>query len=231
MNEQQPNPNQPQAPAEQPVQQPVQPQQAQPQQPAPQYNAPTNGGGNKKTLLIIIIVVIAVLIVLGIVGSILLRKAGEKIFEEAVEYSSGNEVDINFDDGKMEFQDKETGATFATGQIPDNCPKEILIYPKADVMSAFCGVMGPDNHAIMLFSKDSQQEVSNYYKSELIKNGWQIKDNEMLLMGMINLAYIKNDMVLSIGLTPAEEGDYKTMISLSYILEGAYDGEPGYDYY
>jgi len=218
MNEQQPNPNQPQAPAEQPVQQPVQQQPVQPQQPAPEYNAPIGGGGNKKTLLIIIIVVVAVLIILAIVGSILLRKGGEKLiekgFEKAIEKETGGSVDIGL-----------------TNKVPDSCPKEIIIYPKADVMGAFCGIADPDSHNIMLFSKDSQEKVSSYYKSELIKNDWQIKDNEIFLMGMITLAYVKDGKVLSIGIMPAQEGVYETTINLDYTPEGMYDGDPGYDYY
>jgi len=167
---------------------------------------------SNKTLWTIIIIVI-VLAIIGLLLNFLVFRAGKNFIEKGMEQALGGEV---------EFGTEETG--FSSKNIPDNCPKDIIIYPGAGLLSAFCGMEGGNNHTIMLLSQDSQTDIMAYYETELKKQGWETTGEKMFLAGMASAAYKKGDVVTSINVASDPQSAGETSIGISIMPSNLYFG-------
>ncbi len=209
-----PNQNLPEAnqPAEQPVnQQPTNNQNL--QQPAPQnFNSDNQNNGSKKTWLFIIII-IAVLIIGGVIGAILIKKAGKKIVERGIEKNIerqfGNNAKVNIN--KKEIGIKTEKGTFKMGKdvkIPKNCPKDVPIYPAAKITTVSCGALY--EMSLSMTTQDQTTRIANYYEKELVKNGWKAKTNRITISTMIKLIYIKQGREM--GIIIMDDGKQRSII-------------------
>lgn len=126
-----------------------------------------------KTLLIIITVVAVVLIGGAFLMQRAQQKVGEKMAEGVAERMMGGAVDIEEGGEKVTIKGKD-GEEFIIGggDLPDNLPSDIPIYPGSSVETSFVGA--GEGIILGLATGDNVEKVTAYYKKELEKNGWII---------------------------------------------------------
>ena len=99
-------------------------------------------------------------------------KIQEKLAEKAAEKATGGEVDIDSKTGRVKLKQKgpdgkESEVQLGEGStVPGDFPKAVPIYPGAKVMSAVTVSQG-ESHVVTLSTKDSTQQVLDYYKKNL----------------------------------------------------------------
>lgn len=60
-------------------------------------------------------------------------------------------------------------------KIPDSCPKNMPIYPKARILTITCK---PDASSIESLINADLKKIKEWYKTELEKNGWKIRNED-----------------------------------------------------
>ena len=125
---------------------------------------------------------LVLLVVFGVAGSFLVKFLAEKVgigmLQSAIEKKTGVKTNLqDIEDGKMTFTDEKTGTKvdIGSGKIPDTFPKDFPVYPGAKVVSVLSGSEKGENSGfwITFSTPDSLDKVSQYYKSNLSKNGWE----------------------------------------------------------
>lgn len=179
----------------------------------------------------IILIVVGVLIILGLVvqfaiqaffggrslfGSKLLSP--EKKVEKAIEENSGEKVDVEIKEEKgggyfrVANEEPGGGLEIEKKEIPDNFPSDIPAYEPSDVLASFVS----ETASLVTLGTDSNiASVSEYYKSEMISNGWELI-SETDLGEAVSLSYKKGERESAIMIGATSEGEYKTTITISY---------------
>jgi hypothetical protein len=167
----------------------------------------------RNTIIIIVVVLIAGSIIFSRFFSS--EKTFERIWEEAIEKETGAKVDIDLSEEGFKYTGE--GGTFSAGSqtIPETFPKDIPIYPNAEILFTLSQVE-ENAHTAHLGSTHSLGNVKNYYEQELPRNGWEPKDT-MEFGGMTTKTYTKNGYLLVINLTSID--DSGTNIGISYEKE------------
>ena len=123
------------------------------------------------------------------------KKANEKLTEKMIEAAAakdGIKADVDIDDETVTIKTDEGTSTFSSGskaKIPDNFPKDVYVYEKADIVSA---LSVPDGFSIMLQTKDAPDKVSAAIKARFTASGWT-EEMTMNQGGMVMLGYRKGD--------------------------------------
>lgn len=146
-----------------------------------------------------IIVIVAVACALFVAGSFLLKGAGRAMTERIMEKMTGAKVEINDDETTY----KTDEGTMTTGKkIPNDWPTDAPLYPKATVQFAGTAnsIMGDAGTAVVLLSTADLQEVKNYYRTELVDQGWDVKNTMEAQASTIYLAE-KDGRTLSVTVT------------------------------
>lgn len=156
----------------------------------------------QKKNLVIAAVVIGVLL-LGLVGKMLMRKAGERVMDGYIEGRTG--VDIDRNGGSTTYTDAEgnkvtysgdadgTGtvkvqgadgtsgsyeaSTGADAKLPAEFPSDFPQMSGATLLSAYGGMEGTqgDRGFQAVWQTDlSVSEAVTFYKAELVKSGWKV---------------------------------------------------------
>ena len=89
---------------------------------------------------------------------------------------------INSPDGTLKLSN--------SNKVPDDWPNDIPIYPGSKVVNSFImnqdPAKGGSGIVLNINTDDGLQAVRDYYKKELISNGWQIdQDNEMSVVAIL----------------------------------------------
>ena len=111
---------------------------------------------------------------------------------------------------EMTFKGKD-GAEAHVGQgvaLPDDFPKDVAIYPKANVFASTKDKNGTTS--VVLEITDSAAQVMAFYKEKLKENGWSI-ENEMNMAGTAMVEGAKDGRKL---MMTASGGSGKTMATL-----------------
>lgn len=110
-------------------------------------------------------------VVVFAMGSLLVAsgcsKIREKLFEKAVETSTGGEVDLSSSSGGVTVKDPKTGAAVQTGsaaKLPDGWPSKVPTYPGATIQAAMAS---PNGKTVVLVTNDSPAQVHAFYKDKL----------------------------------------------------------------
>ena len=139
-------------------------------------------------------------------------KIEEKMAEKAAEKATGGQVDIDSKTGKVKLKQKgpdgkESEVQLGEGSsVPADFPKAVPIYPGAKVMSAVTVSQG-ESHVVTLNTKDSTQQVLDFYK----KNLASFKTDGELTGGDTTMLNVSNDQ-LTVGVTATKSSDDGTTL-------------------
>ena len=142
------------------------------------------------------------------------KKASESIAEKMIEHAmakDGVKGKVNITDGKVTMETKDGTASFSTGEgvkVPDNFPKDVLVYDGAKVIAC---VAAPGGQNLVLESKDSIEKVIAAYKGKMTGAGWK-EEMSMNQADSAMLIYKKEPRTASI--VVAHSGDV-TQIQLT----------------
>ena len=137
------------------------------------------------------------------------KNEGEKIklkTEDATITVTGNDkkgqVNIKTDDGET------LEMTYGKNTIPDDFPKDVPIYSPSQVTMS--QIINENNSVLSLHTDDEVSKVAEFYKKELVQQGWSIK-NEMTMGTMSLLQGEKGKRALNV---TVNHKDKKTVISI-----------------
>jgi hypothetical protein len=144
------------------------------------------------------------------------RKLEERMAEKAAEKATGGEVNIDSKTGQVKLKQKgpdgkETEVQLGTGSsVPADFPKVVPIYPGAQVMSAVTISQG-ESHMITLSTKDSTQQVLEYYKKNLgtFKVDGELGGGDTTILSLSN-----EQLTVSVTATKSSD-DGSTLINLT----------------
>jgi len=144
----------------------------------PSVGAPMASVIKKTATKKILIIVGAVVLILVVGGFVAAKFAFQKINTLVPGLGiSKDGLSINSPDGTLKVSNK----------IPDSWPNDIPIYPDSKVTNSFImnqdPAKGGSEIVLNLNTDDDLQAVRDYYKKELVSNGWKIdQDNEMSVL-------------------------------------------------
>jgi hypothetical protein len=127
------------------------------------------------------------------------RTAQEKAAAKAIEKGTDGKAKVDVSKGKTTIE-TQTGekievASGAEGvKLPDEFPKDVLVYKGAKVESS---VKTPDGTQLMLSTADAPDKVAEAYKAEMKRSGWEEKTS-MVITGMTMLEYTKNQRTATV---------------------------------
>jgi hypothetical protein len=178
---------------------------------------------SNKALILILSVVAGGLVIYG-VGSNLARvfnqKAAEKTAEKAIEQATGGEaqVDISKSGEKITVETEEGKLTIGEGQLPENFPQNMPIYPGSKITSTSSN---DENQVVIFSSEDELEKVSSYYKKELADAGWKIESTSTIANAAI-YSFSDQQIKGAVIISQAEKG---TQITVE--VEAATDNQAG----
>jgi len=125
----------------------------------------------RRILRIALIALLGTILVLGLTGC---RSAAERIFERTTGIQvdeDAERVTITGDDGEeIEF---ETG----TASLPSGWPGDMPVYSDADIESSTTLTTNEGTqYSVVLRTSDSFDQVFDWYRSELVSEGWTIEN-------------------------------------------------------
>lgn len=138
------------------------------------------------------------------------EKTAEKMAEDAIEKQTGEDADVNIEDGNAEVKTEDGKTEFSTGgsaDIPDDFPEDIFICNDAKIQSS---AAAQGNFALEYISQNSADDLLDKYMSEMKANDWKVKGEENRTDERLR-AFSKDGR--STGITISEE-DNHTKVSI-----------------
>lgn len=176
-----------------------------------------------KTMLVLMI---AAILVLGGCGKkndeAKAKKAQEKKMEKAIEKSSGGKANVDLSKGKMTIQTKEGEKMEIAGsgagvKLPDDFPKDVLVYKGAKVDTS---LKTGDATQVMLSTTDATDKVAETYKAEMKKSGWEEKTS-MQMPEMTMLQYAKDQRTVTVQVMTGDDKGTKVVLTVTKEKEAA----------
>lgn len=157
----------------------------------------------EKQILRIVGITLAALLVIGVVclafgfGRGPSRNRGAGLASKILSGVTGQKVEIN-DDGKEIKNFKIGNMSFGSG-LPETFPKDIPIYPDAEVGGFLGGMDGAvSGSTTTLTSKASASDIFDYYKTNLENKGWTVTTSDLGEMKMVNFQKEQRNGVITI---------------------------------
>ncbi|MDP1688736.1 MAG: hypothetical protein Q8L47_01220 [bacterium] len=126
----------------------------------------------------------------------------------------GVNVDTNLD-GSGTYTTKDGSVTVGKNTYPDNWPSDAPKYGNAQIQ--FSGSTNPesgDEGAVVTFTTtDSVQQVTDFYKNELSKNGWKVEES-MTAGQMTLMSGKKGTMTLTVQIVSAEKAPVTVTVAI-----------------
>lgn len=167
---------------------------------------PVQNQNSKKWIIIAAVVIVA---------SFFFKTAfsPENIAEKAIERASDGQYNVDIDkDGSMQVTGGDgEQVNITTGKeasLPDNWPSSIPVLSDAKIEYSGAFNVGDDGSTFTVTYATSlgEREVINYYKDELVKNGWAIQGTMETGEGSILTVNNENDEAVVINVGTSEEG-------------------------
>jgi len=135
---------------------------------------------NNKSLSIPLVIV-AVLALVGVLGYKFFYKAvrtriSNYRISKSLSKQLGGDVKIEGDGEKVSYKGEDFEFSYDMGgELPENFPKDLPIYNNSKLLSKWSSTDEENEGiSIVLETSDSVAKVSDYYKLELEKTGWDI---------------------------------------------------------
>jgi hypothetical protein len=139
---------------------------------------PKGKTSGNKTVLIIAIVVIVLFVLPGIAlavffGWLASGDNAEKLTEDIVSSSTGNNVDINTDDGTFKIETDEGSISVGEQKIPEDFPSVVALYDNQKVTGIVTNTQdGSSFWSVNAETNDSADNVNTFVVSKYEENGW-----------------------------------------------------------
>jgi hypothetical protein len=163
------------------------------------------GGKGLAIASIVVSVTITLLVTLAVFGSIFAFS----------QFAKQNGVNIDTKNGSVDVKGKD-GESLSIGnaKVPEGFPADVPIYKPSDVIVS---LKVKDGYNVTLATNDSSQQVADYYKSELAKNGWTNQDTSAVFNANVAQAYQKGNtnLVIVIGNDQKASNGKQTTVSLT----------------
>jgi len=127
-------------------------------------------------LPLILVVVAVILVGAYLLGRIITKKAGDFLAGRVLSGVTGGNVKVGNDGGKVTFENSEGKVSFEEGgKLPEGFPSDFPVYSGAKVASSFtANTDGKDGMSVVWETNDSADDVSAFYKSNLVAKGWKV---------------------------------------------------------
>lgn len=214
--------------------------------PMPTAEATTSGeqktSGLAIAALILAFVFPLVGLILGIVALSSIKKSGEKgkglamagiilssifilltiIFFATFAFAinkAAKDSGVNIDGKNGNFsvtnKDGDSATIGSNAKLPDGFPSDVPIYEPSDVIASV--KTGEGAYSVSLLTNDSQEEVNDFYSTELQKNGWTSGDSaaQFNFSGGSASSFTKGDQRLSVIIASDPSNEKKTSITLA----------------
>jgi len=149
--------------------------------------------------LIIAIVVIIVVLYFG--QKFLIRRAGEKMVEKAIEVNTGSKVDIGNEGIKIR-DEKGTMEVGTSAQWPKDMPSDVPQFKFGIITAAIKTTQELKGWSVLV--KDVTKENADAYTKELADKGWTLK-SQITMMADIQ-QFEKNGYSLNFAYDPSSSG-------------------------
>jgi hypothetical protein len=174
----------------------------------------------------IIAVIVSILLILVFTGGCkknLAERLTEEAIERAIEKESGEDVDIDLDEGEITIQSDDGEVNISSDEetveiqsdegdvkigenvdLPEGFPKDVPVYQNMDLHLAMSTGNG---YALSGISQDSVAEITNWYKDKL--KDWKIVNETTFETDegkSINLSVTKGEMDMTIMIIDTEDG-------------------------
>ena len=169
-----------------------------------QENQPVKNNQDNKSSKkgVYIIIGIVVIIIIGWVAKSSMRAV------------TGVDVDRNFD-GSATYSNDEGSVTVGSNKLPDNWPSDAPKYANATIQ--YSGSSNPQTGAegasVMFLTSDSVQKVVDFYKRELVSNGWTIEQTATVGPSTVLFAK-KDDRTFGVYITDTGSGQVSVTIGI-----------------
>lgn len=154
-------------------------------------------------------------------------KINEKIAGSILGQATGQKVDVSGQN--VTVTDKKTGESVSYGEdvkLPDDFPKDAMIYPGAKIVSSSLSRMNGVSAWAMFTSADPVKTVVDWYAKQMKDKGWKETMN-ISTNGSEVRSYEKDTLTLSLNAAPDEEEKGKTTVVVSYEERAADGGSSG----
>lgn len=171
--------------------------------------------GNNKALIIVLIVVFFVFVLPGLlIGGAIWWFArddgGDKLTEAIVENISGENVDINSEDGSFSVKSDDGSFTYGTEELPEGFPSNIPLYEGQKLTSSYRSSTDSGNTwSVTAETNDSVDKVDDYFDEKF--TGWT-NEGEFAANGTTSTTYRQGTLSVSLTIGKNVSGD-KTNIS------------------
>lgn len=158
-------------------------------------------------------------ILLVLAMGVLATACAKTVTEKVIENQTGGKVKIKSGKGSVEIKGK--GGTFSVGEnkLPKDFPEDIPIYKPSKVMGSMSNTLeGKKTFVVTLSTKDALDEVNDFYKNGLVKEGWTEKS---ALSGgdgsskFASLGYEKGGNLVTITISRVND-DKETQVAISH---------------
>ena len=139
-----------------------------------------------KKIIVITAVMVSMLLVLllasGCFGQNIAEKIAEEAIEKAIEKDSGENVEIDLEEGEMSIERDDGEVSIDMGaDLPDNFPDNVPVYPDMEIISSWAVTEdNKDSYSVNGLTEDAGVDVFAWYKDSL--SGWEI-ENEFSASG------------------------------------------------
>lgn len=149
-----------------------------------------------------------------VVGVVILIGLGWFLSRGSYILPGGVNVDKNLD-GSATYKNGDTSVTVGKNTYPDNWPSDAPKYPNAQIQySASSNPESGETGAIISFTtSDKLQQVIDFYKSELAKNGWKIEQTATVSQ-MTAISGSKDKMTYSVQIVSDDKGNTTVTVAI-----------------
>jgi hypothetical protein len=101
--------------------------------------------------------------------------------------------------------------TFGAKELPSNFPLDVPVFPGAKPTGSYAASGENAGMIVALESSDDSKKISDYYKIELVKNGWEVKEQTQ---GSAPTAVYSIKKGLRAGTVSVTKGENNTKIAI-----------------
>lgn len=170
----------------------------------------------KKIITLAAIIIITPLILTGC-GKSISEQIGEKIAEESLKTTTGQDVDINTEDESVSFKTEDGEMQYSgegEAKIPEGLPEDLIIASDAKILFSSSASEGL---SVSYTTNDSKDTIYNQYLNHLTNSGWS-KEMELNTGTGYSLSFTRNIQQLSLTISDNSSSDQEgaTMVYLIY---------------
>lgn len=146
------------------------------------------------------------------------EKVTEKAAETAVNRLTGGQVDIDTDDGTVEFKNNKTGETAAYGdnvKLPDDFPQAIPLIPDSKVISVFSQKNNGAQWSLTLNSKKNAAETVAWHAEKMKAESWE-ETQSVSIEGQEAREYTRGEEKITLTIFPSDETDFPSLLTIVY---------------